>query len=93
MTTLPEALATIKEFINFHRHGDPSNALRSDDAAAVVEASVKEAREALEFYGDPTNFLYMHDYGILEIGERNVDLQGTYPIGYKAVTVLKRMGA
>lgn len=44
----------------------------------------QKLRETLEFYADDQNFLFTREYGLLEYGERNIDLQGTNRIGHKA---------
>ena len=69
---------------------------QSDDwkcihALLVIIAQQDTAIEALEFYATSGNLLFMKDFGLLELGQRNVDLQGTNPIGHKARTTLKEI--
>lgn len=62
-----------------------------DKALAEIRSLTAEnvrLKEALRFYADVGNILFMEKYGFLEYGDKNIDLQGTNPFGEKARAAL-----
>lgn len=53
-------------------------------AAPQLLAKLKRMQEALEFYADPENILYMKEYGFLEYGEQTEAEQHTNKLGTRA---------
>lgn len=49
---------------------------------------IKHLVEALRFYANPENFLWISQYGVLEYGDRNIHLTEIKDMGFKAKEAL-----
>lgn len=61
-------------------------------AAPQLLSKLKRMQEALEFYADPENILYMKEYGFLEYGEQTEAEQHTNKLGTRARKALMDKG-
>lgn len=61
----------------------------ADLLIANLQGRIAVLEEALRFYADIDNFLFIEDYGFLEYAERNRDLQSTKQLGTKAKAALR----